>query len=298
MRPEIGSDERLVMTIDVVTPMVDDPEMFGAIAAANAISDVYAMGGVPKVALGFVGFPTSELELEVLRQVLAGLSNVCREAGCAIVGGHTIVDPEPKAGLSVTGVVSASAAWTHTRATVGQTLVLTKAIGTGIIVQASRTEKAPANVVAGAALQMRTLNAFARDRGLLAGATSATDVTGFGLLGHLKHMMDGSGVRAVIDASKVPLLPGAAELAALGFIPGGTRKNLSYVAPATRFADTVSETTRLILADAQTSGGLLLSVPQASAADLVKALIDSGANAKAIGETVTRADGDPAIDVA
>ena len=285
------------MTIDVVTPMVDDPEAFGAIAAANALSDVYAMGGTPKVALGFVGFPTSELDLDVLRAILDGLSNVCREAGCAIVGGHTIVDPEPKAGLSVTGTVSAAKAWTHGRALPGQALVLTKAIGTGVIVQASRTEKAPPDVALGAVAQMRTLNARARDLGHSAGATSATDVTGFGLLGHLRHMMDASAARAIVRAASVPLLPGATDLAEAGFIPGGSRKNLRYVEAVTRFDQGIDETTKLLLADAQTSGGLLLTVPSANAQKLVDALLGGGARAATIGEITSRAEGDPAIDV-
>jgi selenide, water dikinase len=285
------------MTIDVVTPMVDDPEAFGAIAAANALSDVYAMGGAPKVALGFVGFPTSELDLDVLRAILDGLSNVCREAGCPIVGGHTIVDPEPKAGLSVTGTVSAANAWTHGRALPGQALVLTKAIGTGVIVQASRTEEAPREVVEVAVAQMRTLNARARDLGVAASATSATDVTGFGLLGHLRHMMDASGAQAILHAASVPFLPGATDLAAAGFIPGGSRKNLRYVEAVTRFGQGIDETTKLLLADAQTSGGLLLTVPSANAQKLVDALLGTGARAAKIGEITSRAEADRAIDV-
>jgi selenide,water dikinase len=256
------------------------------------------MGGTPKVALGFVGFPTSELDLDVLGAVLEGLSSVCREAGCAIVGGHTIVDPEPKAGLSVTGTVSASKAWTHGRARPGQALVLTKAIGTGVIVQASRAAKAPEDVVRGAVRQMRTLNAAARDLGLAASATSATDVTGFGLLGHLRHMMDASNARAMLHAASVPLLPGATDLADGGFIPGGTRKNLRYIEAVTRFAQGIDETTKLLLADAQTSGGLLLTVPSDNAEKLVEALLATGARAARIGEITTRSEGDPAIDVA
>ncbi len=297
MRPDTGAADRLVMTIDVVTPMVNDPEAFGAIAAANALSDVYAMGGAPKVALGFIGFPTGELGLDVLGEILRGMSNVCREAGCAIVGGHTIVDPEPKAGLSVTGTVAADRAWTHTKAQAGQALVLTKAIGTGVIVQASKNDQAPADVAAGAVLQMRRLNAEARDLGAAADATSATDVTGFGLLGHLRHMMAASGVRAILRSASVPLLPGARELCEAGFVPGGTKKNLRYVEPGTAVAEHVPDVVRLLLADAQTSGGLLLAVPAGAADQLVKRLVDGGALAARIGEVAPRSGDEAMIDV-
>jgi selenide,water dikinase len=290
VRPELGPGERLVMTIDVVTPMTNDPEDFGRIAAANALSDVYAMGGTPKVALGFIGFPADVLDLGVLRAVMRGLASVCREAGCAIVGGHTIVDPEPKAGLAVTGVVAGDRAWTHRRAQAGQVLVLTKGIGTGIIVQAIKQDRAPDEVARAAVAQMRALNARARDLGLEAGATAATDVTGFGLLGHLRHVAEASGVCAVVSAADVPLLPAARDLAEAGCVPGGTRKNLRYVEPVVRFAGTIDETTRLVLADAQTSGGLLLSVPEASAGPMARTLRDEGALAAVIGRLEPRSE--------
>ncbi len=284
------------MTIDVVTPMVDDPRIFGRIAAANALSDVYAMGGTPKVALGFVGFPTDELDLPVLEAILAGLEQACAEAGCAIVGGHTIVDPEPKAGLAVTGVVEGEA-WTHRRAAPGQALVLTKALGTGVIVQAMKKQIAPEPVAAGAVASMLRLSAAARDLGAASGATAATDVTGYGLLGHLKHLAEASGVRAVVRAGEVPLLEGARALCEAGHVPGGTRKNLRYVQDVTSFDASVSETTRLLLADAQTSGGLLLTLPADGAGALVAALTAAGHAAAHIGEVATRGPGEPAIDV-
>lgn len=284
------------MTIDVVTPMSNDPELFGAIAAANALSDVYAMGGEPRVALGFVGFPTGELPLEMLEALLAGMSASCRDAQCAIVGGHTIIDPEPKAGLAVTGSVAAGRAWTHRNAEVGQALVLTKPIGTGVIVQALKKDAAPDESVAEAMTQMRTLNRVARDLGIAAGATAATDVTGFGLLGHLRHMMEASGVAAIIEAADVPLLVGARDLVRAGQIPGGTKKNLRYVQEVTEFATSVPEDLRLLLADAQTSGGLLISVPADAEAALVRRLLEAGARAARIGSVTERSDG-PAIRV-
>ncbi len=285
------------MTIDVVTPMTNDPETFGAIAAANALSDVYAMGGDPRVALGFIGFPTGELGLDVLGAILSGLSAACREAGCAIAGGHTIIDPEPKAGLAVTGSVALDRAWTHRGARPGQALVLTKALGTGIVVQALKNDAAPAAVAAATLAQMRSLNAAARDFGLAAGATSATDVTGFGLLGHLRNILDASGVGAVLDAASVPVIDGVRDLLARGLVPGGTKKNLAYVDASTSFAPSVSPDTRLILADAQTSGGLLLTVGDRSADELVRRLRDTGHAAARIGEIVEQRDHATLIDV-
>jgi selenide,water dikinase len=288
VRPLLGAGDQLVMTIDVVTPMSNDPETFGAVAAANALSDVYAMGGEPRVALGFIGFPTGELPLEVLEAVLAGMTSACREATCAIVGGHTIIDPEPKAGLAVTGTVPGGRAWTHRGARAGQALVLTKPIGTGIVINALKKDAAPEASVNEAMAQMRTLNRAARDLGLEAGATAATDVTGFGLLGHLRHMTEASGLTARVDAAAVPLLGGARELAQAGQIPGGSKKNLRYVEPVTCFAESVPEDLRLLLADAQTSGGLLLAVAADAAAGLARRLVDAGMRAATIGELVDR----------
>ena len=189
-----------MLTIDVVTPIVDDPKSFGGIAAANSISDVYAMGGRPEVALSFVGFPTDKLSMDVLAEVLAGIQEVCAKARCAIVGGHTIADSEPKAGLAVVGTVDPARVWSHKNAREGQVLILTKAIGTGVVGQAIRADKAPEELVQKATAQMLALNDIAAKLGLEAGATSATDITGFGLLGHLKNMIEASGVDAELRA--------------------------------------------------------------------------------------------------
>jgi selenide,water dikinase len=285
-----GATRALVQTIDVLTPMVDDPRMFGAIAAVNAMSDVWAMGGAPEVALAFVGFPTDVLPLEALREVIAGLRDATVEAGCAIVGGHTIIDPEPKAGLAVTGSVDPAAPWTHRAASPGHAIILTKAIGTGVAVNAMKKLACPDEVQRAAVASMRRLNRAAAMAGLAHGAVAATDVTGFGLLGHLRNVLDTSGVTARIQAAAVPILPGVRALAEAGMIPGGTKKNLAYAAPATSFADDVPEVLRLLLADAQTSGGLLLFVPEGEAEALVRRLVDEGHAAARIGDVVERGD--------
>ncbi len=297
VRPLPGSTLRLVQTIDVVTPMTDDPEAFGAVAAANALSDVYAMGGTPTVALSFIGFPSDKLPLEVLGAIARGMRAACDEAGCAIVGGHTIIDPEPKAGLAVTGVVDADAIWSHSRARAGQALVLTKAIGTGVAVQALKKGDADPAVSAAALASMRRLNGRAREVALGFGVSAATDVTGFGLLGHLKHIVEASGLSAVLDAGAVPMLPGVRELAARGVVPGGSKRNLRYVEGTTRFHDSVDETTRLLLADAQTSGGLLLCVPSDRAAALARALVAAGELGVVVGELAAHEPGAPHLVV-
>jgi selenide,water dikinase len=274
------------MTIDVVTPMVDDPHLFGAIAAANSISDVYAMGGDPQVALSFVGFPSDELGLDVLTEVLRGLQEVATECGVAIVGGHTVVDAEPKAGLAVTGVVPAGAIWSHKAARAGDWLVLSKALGTGILVNALKKGDAPEDGAAAAVASMRRTNRRAKELGVLAGVRAATDVTGFGLLGHLKNLCEASHVTAELTLASIPLLPRARELALAGRVPGGSRKNLAWLAP-TLDAEGVPEVDRLLLADAQTSGGLLLAAPsEAAATSLAAALLSEGHAAAVVGRLV------------
>lgn len=271
------------MTVDVVTPMVDDARLFGAIAAANSLSDVYAMGGVPQVALSFVGFPTGELPLSTLSEVLAGMQEVCAEAGCAIVGGHTIIDNEPKAGLSVTGVVEEERVWSHRGGQAGQALVLTKALGTGVAVAAMKRGDAPTDLALAAQKSMRRLNREACEAGRKRSVTAATDVTGFGLLGHLKNLCEASSVSAEINVGAVPLLPGALALAELGQVPGGSKRNWSWVAPLVEADANVTEAEQLLLADAQTSGGLLLALPPEEAESLVAELVASGHAAALIG---------------
>jgi selenide,water dikinase len=291
VRPDARDGAGLLLTIDVITPIVDDARAFGEIAAANSLSDVYAMGGSPQVALSFVGFPTDTLPLSVLEEVLSGVRDACARARCAIVGGHTITDAEPKCGLAVVGTVDPAKAWSHRAARAGDALVLTKPLGTGIAGQAIKGGTASASMIAAATERMRELNDVARDVGVELGATSATDVTGFGLLGHLKHLVEASQVTAEIDSAEVLLLEGVLELAAAGKVPGGTRKNLAYAAAVTSFADAVPEPLRLLLADAQTSGGLLLCLPAGRAAEAVQRLSDQGRQASAIGRLVAASKG-------
>ncbi len=287
----------LVLTMDVITPIVDDPRAFGAIAAANALSDVYAMGGRPELALSFVGFPSDKLPIEVLAEILQGMRDTCARARCAIVGGHTVVDPEPKCGLSVTGSVDPARVWSHRSARAGDVLVLTKRIGTGIAGQAIRAGKADAALVARVTEQMTRLNDAACAVGLALGATSCTDVTGFGLLGHLKHVVEASNVSAHLTSSAVPFVDGVRAFVDEGLVPGGTRRNLRYAAPITVFAESVPEPVRLLLADAQTSGGLLLCLPPANAAEALRRLHDAGCDGAAqIGE-LTAPAGPPQITV-
>lgn len=288
----------MVLTMDVITPIVDDPRTFGAIAAANALSDVYAMGGRPELALSFVGFPSDKLPIEALAEILQGVRDTCARARCAIVGGHTIIDPEPKCGLSVTGSVDAARVWSHKSARPGDVLVLSKRIGTGICGQAIRAGKATPDLIGRAADQMARLNDTACEIGLALGATSCTDVTGFGLLGHLKHIAEASNVTATLRADDVPLIPGVRALAEDGLIPGGSKRNLKYASPVTSFADTIPEVTRLLLADAQTSGGLLLCLPASAAAEAVRRLHAAGCEGSAIiGDLSPHEDGAPHLRV-
>jgi len=255
-------DERaLVLTTDFFTPIVDDARDWGRIAAANALSDVYAMGGRPLLALNLTAWPGSTLPLEILAEVLRGGASVAASAGCLVVGGHTIDDPEPKYGMAVVGLAAPSRVLTISAARPGDTLVLTKAIGTGVVATAHKRGAAPDDVLAAAVASMTTLNDAACEAALAAGVAAATDVTGFSLLGHLHRMLRASGVSAVVGASAVPLLPGAAELTEAGHVSGGTRNNISYLAPWTSIDAGVAEPVAVLLQDAQTSGGLLLSTP-------------------------------------
>lgn len=274
LRPEPGRS--LVFTIDVITPIVDDPRTFGQIAAANSLSDVWAMGGRPEAALSFIGFPTDKLPLSALGEVLAGMNDACLRAGAAITGGHTISDTEPKAGLAVIGSVDPARVWSQRFAREGQALVLTKAIGTGVIGQAVRAGTASEESVREAVAGMIALNDRACAVGLDLGATSCTDVTGFGLLGHLGNILDAAGLDAELDASAVPYLQGARELAAAGTVPGGSKRNLKRAQAITAFADGIDDAAQLLLADAQTSGGLLLCLPEERAEEAVRRLRDEG----------------------
>jgi len=255
----LDADRALVLTTDFFTPIVDDPRDWGRIAAANALSDVYAMGGRPLLALNLTAWPGSTLPLEILAEVLRGGESVASAAGCLVVGGHTIDDPEPKYGMAVTGIASPDRLLRVDAARPGDSLVLTKALGTGVIATAHKRDAAPADVLAGAVESMTTLNAAASEAALAAGVSAATDVTGFSLLGHLHRMLRASGVSAVVRAPAVPLLPGALELTAAGYVSGGTRNNMSYLTPWVSVSAEVPPDVAVLLQDAQTSGGLLLA---------------------------------------
>lgn len=287
----------LVYTIDVITPIVDDPRVFGAIAAANAISDVYAMGGTPQIALSFVGFPTDKLPLSMLGEVMVGMQACAAKAGCAIVGGHTIADGEPKAGLAVIGNIDRNRIWSHKNARAGDVLLLSKAIGTGIVGQSVRAGRADDDLIGRAAAQMMQLNQSAMEAGLEAGAHACTDVTGFGLLGHLKHIVEASGLCATLNASDVPLIEGVLELAFSGLVPGGSKRNLQYASAISQFDSDVEDTLRLLLADAQTSGGLLLCVPPERAHQCLEQLQKNGCENAAIVGSLAQADAAPQIKV-
>jgi selenide, water dikinase len=295
LRPPGGGG--LVFTVDFITPIVDDPETFGAIAAANAISDVYAMGGEPQVALAVCGFSSDLLPLAVLERIFRGGRDKAAEAGCAIVGGHTIKDGELKYGLCVIGTVDPARALTQTHARPGDALVLTKPLGFGIASQAIKKQALSAAQLGEVTGLMMTLNKTAKDAALAAGARAATDVTGFGLLRHLHNLLIGSGVAARLHAAAVPVLSFARALAAEGLIPGGSRTNLAAAAPYCRFDDDVAELDRVLLADAQTSGGLLIAVPSDRAAGLVADLQARRVAAHAIvGEIVAGRPGEILVE--
>jgi selenide, water dikinase len=289
-------DERaLVLTTDFFTPIVDDPGDWGRIAAANALSDVYAMGGRPLFAVNLAAWPGDGLDVAILGRVLQGGAQVAAQAGCFVAGGHTIDDPVPKYGLAVVGLADPGALMTIDRAAPGDQLILTKPIGTGVIATALKRGAPPPEVVAAAVASMTALNATASQAALAAGVRAATDVTGFGLLGHLHRMLAASQAAARIDAAAVPLLPGAADLAAAGFVSGGTRANTARMGPVTRLDPAIPAELAVLLYDAQTSGGLLLAVPAPAAPALLGDLRSRGLDAALIGE-VTR--GEPGhIDV-
>jgi selenide,water dikinase len=277
-------DGALVATVDVFTPIVDDPYDYGRIAATNALSDVYAMGGKPLFALSFIAFPSRTLPLEIMSRILAGGAEVAKRAGIAIIGGHSIDDAEPKYGLAVIGSVDPERVVRNSTARAGDKLFLTKPIGTGVIAQSIKKGESPPGAAEAAIKSMTTLNDWACLAMVEVGVNAATDVTGFGLLGHLLEMVRGSGVGARIEAGKVPLLPGAYELAAAGLVPGGSKRNYEHVAPHLVVEEGVDPTRRVLLADAQTSGGLLIAVAPEKAGELVDALVDHGCLVAEVGQ--------------
>jgi len=273
-----------VLTADFFAPIVDDPEDYGAIAAANALSDVYAMGGEPLCALNLVAWPGEDvLPSFVLERVLAAAAGVVRDAGALTVGGHSVRDAEPKFGLAVLGTVHPDRVLTNKAGRAGDVLVLTKPLGTGVVANALRAGVAPENVVRAACASMRTLNAAAARAALGHDVRCATDVTGFGLLGHARTIALGSGVSVEIDAGALPLLPGVVELVAAGHVPGGSRRNRAYADSWTDWDPSLGELERVLACDAQTSGGLLLAVASERSEALLAQLEEVGAGSWAVG---------------
>jgi len=276
------ADRAIVATVDFFTPIVDDAYDFGRIAAANAFSDVYAMGATPLLALNLVGWPRDTLPYDLLGEVLRGGADVARAAGAFVLGGHSIDDPEPKYGMAVIGEVHPDRIVTNAGARPGDALVLTKPIGTGVLTTALKRDLLSEPELAPAVTVMTTLNAAAARAMLAVGVHAATDVTGFGLLGHLHSLLEASGAAAEVTAHAVPLLPHARDMAARGAVPGGTQRNLTSLADSVSFAAGVDETARVLLSDAQTSGGLLIAVAPDRVAGLVAGLERAGSPAAAV----------------
>jgi selenide,water dikinase len=287
---QLKDDLAIVQTVDFFTPIVDDPFDFGRIAAANSLSDIYAMGATPVSALNIAAFPSDSLDLRILARILEGGAAVARQANVAIVGGHTIKDPEPKYGMAVVGVVDPRRMVTNAGARVGDALLLTKPLGTGILATALKRNGIAAHQMAQAVGWMVQLNEKACEAMLQHRARAATDVTGFGLLGHALEIARASNVGLVIEAGAVPLMDGVLGLIEQGFIPSGTSDNARTQAEYVSFASTVPEALRIALSDAQTSGGLLIAIAAEGASALRQAIEKAGGLAAQIG-SVTSGDG-------
>jgi selenide, water dikinase len=282
-------DIALVQTLDFFPPVVDDPYVYGQIAATNSLSDVYAMGGVPLTALNLVGFPDDKLDMSILGKILAGGAERCRAAKCTIVGGHTVRDGEIKFGLSVTGTIHPDKILTNANCKPGDVLVLTKPLGTGFVTTASKRKQCPESLLQAACNSMTTLNDTGRDAMVAAGAHAATDITGFGLAGHLFEMAEGSKTTIILDLNKIPLLPGLEQLDVTKHRTRASATNLTYTIAGTQFDGTVKELNREVFYDAQTSGGLLICIAADRLPKLLEELKKANTLAMAvIGEVVSR----------
>ncbi|WP_099156616.1 selenide, water dikinase SelD [Virgibacillus ndiopensis] len=283
---KINDNLALVQTVDFFTPIVDDPYYFGQVAAANAISDVYAMGGKPITALNIVAFPISTLDKSILAEILRGAGDKLNEAGVALVGGHSIDDKEPKFGLAVTGIIHPDQIRTNTGAKPGDKLILTKPIGVGILTTSIKKDLLSDDEITRVTNVMTTLNKTAAETMDAYNVHACTDVTGFGLLGHASEMAKGSDVEINIAYNQVPILPRVKELAEAGSVPGGTKNNYAHVKDIVSYPDTMDQIDRWILCDAVTSGGLLIAIGNAEADSLVTDLQANGVEAKIIGDVV------------
>ena len=282
----LSDDRAIVATVDFFTPIVDDAAAWGAITAANALSDIYAMGATPLFALNLVGWPRGKLPYEMLGEVIAGAAEVAAEASCLMLGGHSVDDPEPKFGMCVIGEAHPDRLLTNANAKPGDRLVLTKPLGTGILSTALKRGLIGESEMAPSIRSMRTLNDRASRVALAHGVRAATDVTGFGLLGHLGNILDASGVGAEIEFAALPLLEGARELAQRGVIPGGTERNMEAAAHV-EWSPSLSPAERYLAVDAQTSGGLLLAVNPGRVDALLVDLEEAGVLTHAVVGTIT-----------
>ena len=280
----LTDDIALIQTIDFFPPVVDDPYDYGAIAAANALSDVYAMGGHPVIALNVAAFPDA-LDKDILGRILKGGADKAVEAGTLIAGGHTIEDPEPKYGLSVTGIVQPGHQVANVGAQPGDALMLTKPLGSGVLTTAHKNGALDDTSLAEIVAIMAELNRNASEAMIEVGVNACTDITGFGLLGHMKGMLDGSGVGASLTLSDIPTIPAAWEMIDRGFVPGGTGRNRLWIEDAVTWHPAITEAGRVMLMDAQTSGGLLIAVSADKRDALIAALQSRNATAAVIGHT-------------
>lgn len=289
---QLDSGQAIVQTVDYITPVVDDPYSCGLIAAANSLSDIYAMGATPLFALNIIGFPVGSLPLSILGEILRGGADKVREAGASIIGGHSIDDPEPKYGLVVTGLIDPAKIFKNSTALIGDDLVLTKPLGIGIITTGIKRGKVAQPAIDAAIALMAALNKDASEAMVALSAHACTDVTGFGLLGHLHEMTAGSQVGARVSLSKVPILPEAVELAQEGICPGGTKRNYESLQGAIVWDPMIRPEAQLLLCDAQTSGGLLIAVPKDRTMALIQRLQQYETPAAAlIGEIIEDPDG-------
>jgi selenide,water dikinase len=284
-------DLAVVNTVDFFTPVVDDPYTFGQIAAANAMSDIYAMGGTPRTALNIVCWPQAGLPQWMLGEVLRGGAEKAQEAGAVIVGGHTVADEEVKYGMAVTGVISPDRIIRNVGAQIGDVLVLTKALGTGVLMTAFKRDRLAQEFYDSAVKSMAELNAAASGAMLKYRVHAATDITGFGLVGHAAGMAQGSGVTLVFEESDLPLLPGALELCRAGMIPGGGARNRQYYAGSVRINEEIDDAMAELAFDPQTSGGLLIALPEDDALKLLADLQQSGnLDAAIVGRAAPQSD--------
>ena len=285
----VSDDIAMVQTVDFFPPVVDDPYVFGQIAAANALSDVYAMGGVPKLAMNLLAFPSC-LPLEAVGEILAGGASKVAEAGAVIAGGHSIEDPEPKYGLCVTGLVHPHRVLTNSGGKEGDILVLTKPLGTGILTTAAKAELLEEGDYREMVAVMTTLNRAAAEAAVPLRPNACTDITGFGLMGHAKELAEGSGLTVELWPNRVPILPKALELARDGIIPAGAYRNLDFAGPEVERAGEFPQEVLDCLYDPQTAGGLLVSIPEDRAEELLRRLADSGVSAAAVGAVRPRGE--------